>query len=42
MPWNPLGDAMVPSPEHPGEYVLATGRDRMPLSYTVQALKVGA
>jgi SAM-dependent methyltransferase len=42
VPWNPLGDAMVPSPDHPGEYVLTTGRDRMPLSYTVQALKVGA
>jgi hypothetical protein len=37
VPWNPLGDAMVPSPEFPGEYVLASGRDRMPLSYTLQA-----
>jgi SAM-dependent methyltransferase len=37
--WNPLGEAMVPSVDHPGEYVLATGRDRMPLSYTLQAVK---
>ena len=28
---------MVPSPEFPGEYVLASGRDRMPLSYTLRA-----
>jgi SAM-dependent methyltransferase len=39
VPWNPLGDAMVPSPDFPGEYVLASGRDRMPLSYTVQATR---
>jgi len=37
VPWNPLGDAMIDSSEHPGEYVLATGRDRMPLTYTLQA-----
>jgi SAM-dependent methyltransferase len=35
--WNPLGDAMTESLDHPGEFVLATGRDRMPLSYTLQA-----
>jgi len=39
VPWNPLGDAMVPSSEHAGEYVLATGGDRMPLTYTLQAVK---
>lgn len=39
VPWNPLGDAMVPSDEHAGEFVLATGRDRMPLTYTLQAVK---
>jgi SAM-dependent methyltransferase len=42
LPWNPLGDAMVPSPEHPGEYVLATERDRLPLTYTLQARKPDA
>lgn len=39
VPWNPLGDGMVESPDHPGEYVLATGRDRMPMTYTLQAVK---
>jgi SAM-dependent methyltransferase len=39
VPWNPLGDAMEPSPDHPGEYVLTTGRDRLPMTYTVQAVK---
>jgi hypothetical protein len=39
VPWNPLGDAMVSSPDHPGEYVLATQRDRLPLTYTLQAAK---
>ncbi len=37
VPWNGLGEAMVASPDHPGEFVLATGRDRMPLTYTLQA-----
>ena len=37
VPWNPLGDAMVESPEFPGEFVLAEGRDRLPLTYTLQA-----
>jgi SAM-dependent methyltransferase len=37
--WNPLGEAMVASADYEGEYVLATGRDRMPLSYTLQARK---
>lgn len=39
VPWNPLGDAMVPSDEHPGEFVLASGRDRLPLTYTLQAAR---
>jgi len=39
VPWNPLGDAMVPSPDFPGEFILASGRDRMPLTYTLQAVK---
>jgi SAM-dependent methyltransferase len=41
VPWNPLGEAMAESAELPGEYVLAEGRDRMPLSYTLQAVKGG-
>ena len=40
VPWNPLGDAMVASDTHDGEFVLASGRDRMPLSYTLQAVKL--
>ena len=39
--WNPLGDAMVPSPDHPGEFVLREGRDRAPMTYTLQAKKPG-
>jgi SAM-dependent methyltransferase len=39
VPWNPLDDAMIPSPDYEGEFILAQGRDRMPLSYTVQAVK---
>jgi SAM-dependent methyltransferase len=38
VPWNPLGEAMVASEDHPGEYVLATDRDRMPMTYTLQAV----
>jgi len=31
---------MVSSPDHPGEYLLATQRDRLPpLTYTRQAVK---
>lgn len=40
VPWNPLGDAMVPSPDFEGEFILATGPDRMPLTYTLQAVRV--
>jgi len=39
VPWNSLGDAMAPSPEFAGEFVLASGRDRVPLTYTLQAVK---
>jgi SAM-dependent methyltransferase len=39
VPWNPLGDAMVPSAEFTDELVLATGRDRVPMTYTLQAVK---
>jgi SAM-dependent methyltransferase len=37
--WNPLDDAMIPSPDFEGEWMLAEGRDRMPLTYTIQAVK---
>ena len=40
VPWNHLGDAMVPSPDFEGEFILATGPDRMPLTYTLQAVRV--
>jgi SAM-dependent methyltransferase len=39
VPWNPLDEAMVESPDFPGEFVLAEGRDRLPLSYTIQAVR---
>jgi hypothetical protein len=38
-PWNPLGDAVIPSPDFDGEFVLAEGRDRVPLTFTLQAVK---
>jgi SAM-dependent methyltransferase len=41
VPWNPLGESMVPSPEHAGEFVLATHGERLPLTYTIQAVKDG-
>jgi SAM-dependent methyltransferase len=37
--WNPLGENMIPSPDYEGEFVLAEGADRMPMSYTLQAVK---
>jgi SAM-dependent methyltransferase len=37
VPWNPLGDAMVETSTQ--EWQLRTGRARMPLTYTVQAVK---
>jgi len=41
VPWNALDEAMTPSPDFEGEFVLAEGRDRMPLSYTLQTAKAG-
>ena len=41
VPWNPLGENMIPSPDFAGEFILAKGRDRMPLTYTLQATKDG-
>jgi hypothetical protein len=39
IPWNALGDAMVPSTEHPGEFVLAERPERLALTYTLRATK---
>jgi len=39
VPWNPLDDAMIESPDFENEWILASGRDRMPLTYTIQAVK---
>ena len=39
VPWNALGDAMQASSEFPGEYELTGDRDRMALTYTVQAVR---
>lgn len=39
VPWNPLGESMIPSPDFEGEFILAEGRDRLPLTYTLQAVK---
>lgn len=44
VPWNPLdfdgeSTVMVESAEWPGEFVLARDRDRLPLTYTLQAVK---
>jgi hypothetical protein len=39
VPWNPLGDLMKASDTHHGEFVLGHGPDRLPLSYTLQAVK---
>lgn len=39
VPWNPLGEAMIPSVDFEEEYVLASGSDRMPMTYTLQAVK---
>jgi SAM-dependent methyltransferase len=42
VPWNQLGDIMENSTTHDGEFELATGSDRLPLSYTLQATKPNA
>ena len=39
LPWNPFDDAMVASPDHPGEVVLAEQPERLPLTSTWQAVK---
>jgi SAM-dependent methyltransferase len=39
VPWNPMGDAMVASDTREGEFVLASDPHRMPLTYTLQAVK---
>jgi SAM-dependent methyltransferase len=39
--WNFFGDAMVASPEFVDEFVLADGGDRLPMTYTLQAVKAG-
>jgi SAM-dependent methyltransferase len=39
VPWNPLDDTMIESPDFENEWILADGRDRMPLTYTIQAVK---
>ena len=39
LPWNPLGDLMKNSDTYDGEFVLNHGRDRLALSYTLQATK---
>lgn len=30
---------MIPSPDFDGEFILAQGRDRLPMTYTLQAVK---
>jgi SAM-dependent methyltransferase len=39
VPWNQLGEAMIPSPDFAGEFILAEGPDRLPLTYTLQAFR---
>ena len=39
LPWNPLGDLMKASDTHDGEFVLNNDPARLPLSYTLQAVK---
>ena len=36
---EPVGQAMIPSPDFDGEFILANDRDRIPLTYTVEAVK---
>jgi SAM-dependent methyltransferase len=37
LPWSFFEDAMSPSPEFGGEFVLTDGAERIPLTYTLQA-----
>ena len=39
VPWRALGGSMIESTEFAGEFVLADGPERLPLTYTVQARK---
>jgi SAM-dependent methyltransferase len=39
VPWNALGDVMEPHPDWPGEFRLIEGSERLPLTYTLQAIK---
>ena len=39
VPWNPLGTLMVQSDEHGGEFVLRSERERLPMTYTLQAVR---
>lgn len=39
VPWNPLGECMIPSPDFDGHFVLSKDRDRIPLTYTIRAVK---
>jgi SAM-dependent methyltransferase len=39
VPWNALGDSMEPSPDWPGEFRLVVDPERLPLTYTLQAVK---
>ena len=39
VPWKALGEAMIESTKFDGEYVLAQNPERLPLTYTIQALK---
>lgn len=41
LPYRPLGEQMIPDPQIPGEYRLAVGDDRVPMSYTLQAILRG-
>lgn len=41
IPYRPLGDQMEPDPDVPGEYRLVEGRDRVPMTYTLQAVLRG-
>ena len=37
--WNFFDDAMVASPDFEGEFVMVEGGERLPLTYTLQAVK---
>ncbi|AQA03346.1 SAM-dependent methyltransferase [Mycobacterium sp. MS1601] len=39
VPWMALDEGMSESPDFPGEFVVVDNRDRLPLTYTLQAVK---